>query len=76
MAKWVREIGGQVSSAPTCYGSSQGSDIFQEYRMGDISNKSSGHHTLAAKKYTKKNNVMKATKKPMPNIAIQAAIKF
>jgi hypothetical protein len=35
----LTEIGGQVGRAPTCYGSSLGSnpDISQKYKMGDIS---------------------------------------
>ncbi len=39
LRKSLREMGGYVGSAPACYGSYLGSnpDIFQKYKMGDIS---------------------------------------
>jgi hypothetical protein len=57
--RWVaklREMGGQVGSAPACYGSSLGSnpDISQKYKMCDISN-GLANTLKPAKKIYKKN---------------------
>jgi hypothetical protein len=46
-------MGGQIGSAPACYGSSLGinPEISQKYKMGDISQGVAiGQHTLGRKK--------------------------
>jgi hypothetical protein len=55
VAKLVREMDGELGSAPACYGSSLGSnpDNSQEYKMGDIS-KGVANTLQPVKKYTKK----------------------